>query len=289
MSGKRGPYKRKPISRVYKIISLGGGTQSSTMTLMASKGIFGDIPDAAVYADTHWDPPSVTDLVKYLQKTISSFPIYTSSHGNLSEHVKQGVSIDGLNFLQIPAYIRKDGNKLAMMSRQCTDKYKVRPIIAKSREIMGLAPRQKASARGLHLEQWIGISYDEIHRMHDSKKHWISNRYPLVDLKLTREDCKKWWKDNAPKNAPPLTRSACAGCPYHTSAEWVKLSEETPDLYKETVEIEKSMQKHHPNVFLHRRGIPLEEALEIDKIKLKENDKESIYDDGSCDSGYCFV
>jgi len=45
-----------------RILSLGAGVQSSTMALMADQGAFGVKPDAAVFADTGWEPSTVIDL-----------------------------------------------------------------------------------------------------------------------------------------------------------------------------------------------------------------------------------
>ena len=45
--------QKKPLAR---ILSLGAGVQSSTMALMADQGAFGDKPDAAIFADTGWEP-----------------------------------------------------------------------------------------------------------------------------------------------------------------------------------------------------------------------------------------
>ena len=38
------------------IISLGAGVQSSTMALMAAKGLITPMPDAAIFSDTGWEP-----------------------------------------------------------------------------------------------------------------------------------------------------------------------------------------------------------------------------------------
>ena len=38
------------------IISLGAGVQSSTMALMATYGEITPMPDAAIFADTQWEP-----------------------------------------------------------------------------------------------------------------------------------------------------------------------------------------------------------------------------------------
>ena len=48
-----------PHSHSLTVISLGGGVQSSVMALMASGGAFGTMPDCAIFADTHWEPPSI--------------------------------------------------------------------------------------------------------------------------------------------------------------------------------------------------------------------------------------
>jgi len=40
-------------------LSLGAGVQSSTMALMAAKGQIGPMPDAAIFADTQWEPRHV--------------------------------------------------------------------------------------------------------------------------------------------------------------------------------------------------------------------------------------
>ena len=48
-----------------RILSLGAGVQSSTMALMADAGEFGIKPDAAVFADTGWEPEPVIKHLEY--------------------------------------------------------------------------------------------------------------------------------------------------------------------------------------------------------------------------------
>jgi DNA-cytosine methyltransferase len=50
-----------------RILSLGAGVQSSTMALMADAGEFGVKPDAAVFADTGWEPEPVIKHLEYLK------------------------------------------------------------------------------------------------------------------------------------------------------------------------------------------------------------------------------
>ena len=70
------------------VISLGGGVQSSVMALMASQGAFDAIPDCAIFADTHWEPPSLYTHLDWLSRQLS-FPLYVVDNGrSLREDVK---------------------------------------------------------------------------------------------------------------------------------------------------------------------------------------------------------
>ena len=78
------------------VLSLGGGVQSSVMALMAgeslpptgSGGAFGRMPDCAIFADTHWEPPSVYEHIEWLKDRLR-FPLYVVDNGrNLREDVK---------------------------------------------------------------------------------------------------------------------------------------------------------------------------------------------------------
>ena len=55
------------------VLSLGGGVQSSVMALMAGEGAFNRVPDCAIFADTHWEPPSVYDHIEWLKDRLG-FP-----------------------------------------------------------------------------------------------------------------------------------------------------------------------------------------------------------------------
>ena len=63
-----------------RILSLGAGVQSSTMALMAEEGEFGVKPDAAIFADTGWEPTPVIEHLEWL-KTQVSYPVYTVCKG----------------------------------------------------------------------------------------------------------------------------------------------------------------------------------------------------------------
>ena len=54
-----------------RILSLGAGVQSSTMALMAEEGEFGVKPDAAIFADTGWEPSPVIEHLEWLKTQVS--------------------------------------------------------------------------------------------------------------------------------------------------------------------------------------------------------------------------
>ena len=56
------------------VISLGGGVQSSVMALMASGGAFGQLPDCAIFAATHWESPTIYTHLDWLSRNLS-FPL----------------------------------------------------------------------------------------------------------------------------------------------------------------------------------------------------------------------
>ena len=128
------------------VVSLGGGVQSSVMALMAgeslpptgSGGAFGRVPDCAIFADTHREPPSVYEHLRWLEGQLR-FPVYVvdnslprARHGgrSLREDVKALTNHSGSNnYVDIPVYLKgRDGEGDGIGRRQCTTNYKIRPI-----------------------------------------------------------------------------------------------------------------------------------------------------------------
>ena len=93
------------------VISLGGGVQSSVMALMASRGAFDRVPDCAVFADTHWEPPSIYTHLEWLAGQLR-FPLHVVDNGrSLREDVKALTNHSGSqNYVDIPVYLKgRDG------------------------------------------------------------------------------------------------------------------------------------------------------------------------------------
>ena len=93
------------------VLSLGGGVQSSVMALMAGERAFGRMPDCAIFADTHWEPPSVYEHIEWLKDRLR-FPLHVVDNGrNLREDVKALTNHSGSRrYIDIPVYLKgRDG------------------------------------------------------------------------------------------------------------------------------------------------------------------------------------
>lgn len=233
-----------------RVLSLGAGVQSTAVLLMSEAG---ELPklDAAVFADTQWEPAEVYQHLDRLTAATAT-PIIRVSAGSLRAEVMANARGETAGqFTRIPVYIRTDDGQKGMGARQCTRDYKIRPIRRVVRELM-----MRAGAN--HVEQWVGISLDEVGRMKPSGVKYVTNVYPLVERRLTRWDCQRWLTAHG-WDAP---RSACIGCPYHSDAEWRHLKAD-PAAWLDAVEVDEAIrdtQYRNGTGYLHASLVPLPEA-----------------------------
>ena len=109
------------------------------------RGAFDRVPDCAIFADTHWEPPSVYEHLRWLEGQLR-FPVYVVDNGrSLREDVKALTNHSGSNnYVDIPVYLKgRDGEGDGIGRRQCTTNYKIRPIRRKIRELLGLRKGQR--------------------------------------------------------------------------------------------------------------------------------------------------
>jgi hypothetical protein len=283
-------------------ISLGAGVQSSVMALMAARGLLKPMPDFAVFADTQDEPQGVYKWLDWLEKQLP-FPVHRVTYGRLSDSAKRVITSkkSGLDYCKggIPMFQKRQakmvtcgcrdriegeqdiflgpvnrncsdcngsgevidnpGGASGILRRQCTSRFKIEPI---QRFVRGLAKKEPSR---IPAEQWIGISLDEVIRIKPSRVAFIENRWPLIEEKMTRQDCLKWAKD---ANLPEPPRSACIFCPYHSDAEWVRLKTDEPEEFQKAVEHERVFRNSwseqnalkNADVYLHRSCVPLDKV-----------------------------
>ena len=250
------------------LISLGAGVQSSTMALMAARGEITPMPKAAIFADTQAEPKAVMEWLDWLEKQLP-YPIIRTTRGSLKQHSLQirKSKKSGNKYLKglIPAYVLDYSGSRGLLSRKCTADYKVEMIVREARK---LCDWKRGEKRKL-VDMLIGISRDEIIRMKPSRNAFIENRWPLIDLGMTRQACLSWMKRN---NYPEPPRSACTFCPFHSDEEWKRIKTTTPEEWAEVVQYEKDLQaaakrqealKGMP--YLHESCKPIE-TVNFDKL-----------------------
>jgi len=249
-----------------RVLSLGAGVQSTTVLLMM---IHGEIApaDHVVFADVGWEPSGVYEHLDSLEALMKmkNIPFHKVSAGNIREDFLS----DKNRFPSMPLYVVNEENKIGMIRRQCTSEYKIKPLLLKQRELAGLKKGQRCKEH--RITTVIGISYDESQRMRDPAFSWIQNEYPLVDLKMTRQDCLDWCADHGYSKPP---RSACIGCPFKSNEEWRYLKtmdkewSDAVDFDNQLRQKERIVNRFNGKAFLHRSGIPLNEVdLRTDEEK----------------------
>lgn len=234
------------------------------MALMAAHGEITPMPDCAIFADTQDESANVYRWLDMLEGFINEapfpFPIHRVTKGKLSESaLTSRLSAKGVKYskTQIPFYtLNSDKSHGMVKNRQCTSDFKIMPIRKKQREIGEIKRGQKT----VSVITWIGISLDEASRMKESREVWCQNRWPLIELRMTRQNCHEWMEA---KGYPQPPRSACVYCPFHNNTEWRRLKYTEPEEFAKAVQFERDIQnmKEAGSVpFLHASRVPLDQV-----------------------------
>ena len=226
------------------ILSFGAGVNTVALMVMLIRE--GAPLDGVVFADTGGETPDTYESVNIAQEYLIEhkvpFTVVKARRGN------EGLYAAALRRRVIPS----------VQWRWCTRDFKVNPI---HRYYRGLRS---------HVNQYVGIAFDEIHRMRDSRVEYISNLYPLVDKRLTRQDCIDLIVQ---AGLPVPEKSGCYFCPFNSTERWRWILERYPDLFKKAIELEER-SKHFPNqrltdqVFRERDSVTLREYRSILQIGL---------------------
>jgi hypothetical protein len=262
-----------------KVFSYGGGVQSTAALVLAAQGkldystfLFCNVgddsenPKTLVYVHDVAMPYAHErgiELIE-LRKTRFGEPI----------SLYQTITRPGSRSIGIPVRLSNG----APASRSCTVDFKIKVIEKWLREHDGKA---QGATVGL------GISLDEWHRArNDSGVSWKQLAYPLLDLRMTRQDCL-----NSIERAglPIPDPSSCSFCPFHKIRRWQEMRQNQPQEFWKSSDLEAFLNKRQAEigkepVWLTDKGKPLAEAT-TDLLQ------ESLFDDDQavCDSGYCMM
>lgn len=277
-----------------RVLSLGGGTQSSALALMSARG---ELPklDHVIFADTQNELPETYNFIQNIlqpELAASGIPLHSVTKGNLRNCVL-GIEQTG-SYPTLPVRVRRpDGKEGRIGQYRCSYHFKRKMIERQIKSLCGGHGDWKRT----DVEQWIGFSIDEAGRMKESnacrcghtyKMHttptrecrgkgckcdgfdrWLVNRWPLIDLGMKREDTIQWFIDHG---YPTPTRSACWFCPNNSNDRWRSIAETHPDLFDLACDLDQSIRNggefpgasgnsFEGEMFLHSSLKPLREAL----------------------------
>ena len=248
------------------VMLFGAGTQSIGLLLMCLEGVF-EKPDCVVFADVGDEPDHVYEYLDMFEdyiwnrynfkiitvRRVVNVPIldevgipvaYSPERKSLSQSIID--YLDGVSNEKPKSLPYRTENGL-LRYRQCTDHFKIRPCQKFMRQ--EYKPDKKST-----IEQWFGISYDEISRMRISQKSWLYNRYPLIEMELSRMDTIKYVKRHG---LPQPPRSSCYFCPFHSDKYWNFLKTEHPKDFQKAIELDEKIRffpGFNQKLYLNKNG-----------------------------------
>ena len=239
-----------------KILACGIGVQTSAMLFKFYKDY-----DYIVFSDTGDEKPESYEYLKnyilpFVQKNSINFVVVKNSkYLSLYDYCMIHKQIPMRNF------------------RWCTDKFKRQPINKFCKSI--------GATKKNPVTKCLGISLDESERVNEfsannKEPKYIKLEYPLLDLKLTRQDCEKIILD---AGFPVPVKSGCWYCPYAKKEEFRRLKIDRPDLFEKIV-----IMEENNNGFPERKLKYSKSFRELDFNYSLEDFNE---DDNVCDSGHC--
>ena len=217
------------------ILSFGAGVNTVALMVMLIRD--GAPLDGVIFADTGGETPATYDSVEVARD-------YLANH-----HIPLTVVCASPRKTDLYGTALRRRVIPSVQWRWCTRDFKVNPI------------HRYYSDLGGHINQYIGIGFDEIHRMKDSREDYITNIYPLIENRLTRQDCIGIIVE---AGLPIPEKSGCYFCPFNSTERWRQLLDRYPDLFAKAIALEEN-SKHFPSqrltdqVFRERDRVTLRE------------------------------
>lgn len=284
-----------------KVISLGWGVQSWTLAAMSALGELEPV-DVALHSDTTWERQATYEFAERWTAWLTERGVRVvtvrdnhatqetadSKNANVFIPAFMNNKVEVVNKWgdpEIPAYhTYPDGTPSGMLRRQCTGRWKIDPMKRWLTEELKRLGTKKGN--GI-IEQWLGITFDEIERAKDSSVKWQIHRFPLLEKRMTRQDCIIWLEKNG---LPVPPKSSCVFCPYHRRATWQEMKRANGTDWQTAVEVDEAIRNKRPGfvAYVHPDRLPLIElkiaedfgATQLSFVDIK---------DAECDSGYCFL
>lgn len=258
-------------------LSMGWGTQSWTLAAMSA---LGELPavDVAIHSDTQHERATTYAFAQQWTPWLVERGVKVVTVTNDGREGTELV-ING-NETPVPAYTFGTNGTEGRIRRQCTGAWKIRPMRRWFQE----------HRDGQLVESWIGITTDEFQRAKDSDVAYITHRFPLLDLGMSRADCLAWLEAH---NLPSPGKSSCVFCPFLNKRAWAEMKREGGSDWQHAVAADEAIRHARPkaDLFVHPKRLPLPQAVVIPEDTGYSQLEMLMSDDADaeCDSGFCFL
>jgi hypothetical protein len=251
--------------------SYGGGTQSIALALLISQGKLPK-PDMIVLADTGRE---ASETFEYTERYVAPLLATLGLTIEIASHDLSKVDLYNKTgkkeTLLIPAYTQ-DGK----LSNFCSHEWKLRVV------------RRYIRAKGVErCINWLGMSTDEVERLHPSDVQWCETHWPLCDMpvsakygvSMSRAMCKQLILEHGWPEPP---KSSCWMCPHRRNKQWQRLKMFYPQDFERAVQLDKEVRAKDTKggVWLHESRKPL------DEVDFSQDDQPGLF---GCDSGFCWT
>ena len=252
-------------------LSFGAGPPSAALLILNALGLIQPKADLIVFADPGSEDPRTYQMLPVYEE-------YAALHGIPFARVESNAG-PLYNWIversvPIPAFTSK-----GLGRRQCTERWKIRPIHKLLRQELGF---NKVTAQ-------LAMTWEEVWRMRDSPAKYVTNVYPLIELRLLREACTEVIEN---EGLPVPPRSACVFCPLKSIERWKETLEETPDSFDDAVRLEhliniRQAELGRDSIYLTRKDMPLADLRQQWLVNTSRH--EDVMDEGQCETGHCFT
>lgn len=263
-----------------RIISLGWGVQSWALAAMSA---LGELPrvDFAIHADTTFERAETYEFARtwttWLEKRGVVVVVVVGKRNHEVADRWGGVFIPGYTTYE-------DGEPSGMLRRQCTNDWKIAPI---RRWVSAELKRRGLQKSPGVVEQWLGITLDEVQRAKPSSVKYIENRFPFLEMfdrPMSRAAVIRWLHEH---DLPVPVKSSCAFCPYHDRATWREIKHSGNGDWSRALEIDAAI-RHKREGYLCYLTPERKPLVECDFRNEEDHGQLSLWEDAECD-GMCFL
>lgn len=189
---------------------------------------------------------------------------------------------NGSTRIDSAAYWTEGGGRLM---QKCTRHYKIEPMDRVVNAYLKYHMGMKSFPENC-VERWIGFAWDEIARCSPMRQSYQQARYPLIDMRETKEDVINWYKKTGEEMPPP---SVCNHCWANGTRTFKRIHDTDKDGWnaaKRFDEDSRDLSQFGVNekCFCSQTRMSLQE-LEDNGFEVKSGDASVL----SCDSGMCFI